>query len=191
MDHQLLVWPEQRPGEPVADHRGIDSGWRTADSARHLDGNPTLWFASVLRSRLIDEGIDVTGEAVDVDDLTPPPDRSEATMLFTYRSPTLAEIARPLLKDSINLYGEAFMRLNADKGTFPTNDAALDGLRKRLTAWGLPDGSYQLVDGSGLSRRDAISPEAIMTVLQRMAGLRHPFSPRCRSPAWTARSPDG
>ena len=48
------------------------------------------------------------------------------------------------------------MRLNADKGSFPTNDAALEGLRKRLAAWGLPDGSYQLVDGSGLveARRD-------------------------------------
>jgi D-alanyl-D-alanine carboxypeptidase/D-alanyl-D-alanine-endopeptidase (penicillin-binding protein 4) len=61
------------------------------------------------------------------------------------------------------------MRLNVDKGAFPTNDAALAGLQKRLTAWGIPDGSYQLVDGSGLSRRDAISPDAIMTVLQRMS----------------------
>ena len=68
------------------------------------------------------------GEAMDIDDLTPPPDRSDATMLFTYRSPTLAEIARPLLKESINLYGEAFMRLNTEKGLFPTNDAALEGL---------------------------------------------------------------
>ena len=141
-------------------------------TARHLGGNPTLWFASVLRNRFIEEGIVVTGDAVDIDDLTPPPDRSDATMLFTYRSPTLAEIARPLLKESINLYGEAFMRLNADKGSFPTNDAALDGLRKRLTAWGVPEGSYQLVDGSGLSRRDAISPEAVMTVLQRMSDRR-------------------
>jgi len=132
-------------------------------------GNPTLWFASVLRKRLIEEGIIVTGDAVDIDDLTPPPDRSDAMMLFTYRSPTLAEIAQPLLKESINLYAEAFMRLNTDKGAFPTNDAALEGLRKRLTAWGVPEGSYQLVDGSGLSRRDAISPEAIMTVLRRMA----------------------
>ena len=165
-----LVWPEQRPGEPVLTIAGSIPIGAPATQLGISTGNPTLWFASVLRRRLMDEGIIVTGEAADVDDLTPPPDRSEATILFTYRSPTLAEIARPLLKESINLYGEAFMRLNADKGTFPTNDAALDGLRKRLTTWGLPDGSYQLVDGSGLSRRDAISPEAIMTVLQRMAG---------------------
>jgi serine-type D-Ala-D-Ala carboxypeptidase/endopeptidase (penicillin-binding protein 4) len=164
-----LVWPEQRPGEAALTIAGsIPLGVQPIQLGIST-GNPTLWFANVLRKRLTEEGIIVTGDAVDIDDLTPPPDRTDAMTLFTYRSPTLAEIARPLLKESINLYGEAFMRLNADKGTFPTNDAALEGLRKRLTAWGLPEGSYQLVDGSGLSRRDAISPEAIMTVLQRMS----------------------
>ena len=165
----LLVWPEQRPGESALTIAGSIPLGAQPIQLGISTGNPTLWFASVLRKRLIEEGIIVTGDAVDIDDLTPPPDRTEAMTLFTYRSPTLAEIARPLLKESINLYGEAFMRLNADRGAFPTNDAALEGLKKRLTAWGIPEGSYQLVDGSGLSRRDAISPEAIMIVLQRMS----------------------
>jgi D-alanyl-D-alanine carboxypeptidase/D-alanyl-D-alanine-endopeptidase (penicillin-binding protein 4) len=164
-----LVWPEQRPGEAALTIAGSIPLGAAPTPLGISSGNPTLWFATVLRNRLIEEGIIVTGEAVDIDDLTPPPDRSDAMMLFTYRSPTLAEIARPLLKESINLYGEAFLRLNTSKGTFPTNDAALEGLHKRLTSWGLPEGSYQLVDGSGLSRRDAISPEAVMTVLQRMS----------------------
>jgi serine-type D-Ala-D-Ala carboxypeptidase/endopeptidase (penicillin-binding protein 4) len=168
-DAALLVWPEQRPGEPFLTIAGsIPLGTRGTELGIST-GNPTLWFASVLRKRLIEEGIIVTGEAVDIDDLATPPDRTEATTLFTFRSPTLAEIARPLLKESINIYGEAFMRLNAEKGVFPTNDAALEGLRRRLTAWGLAEGSYQLVDGSGLSRRDAISPDALMAVLERMS----------------------
>jgi D-alanyl-D-alanine carboxypeptidase/D-alanyl-D-alanine-endopeptidase (penicillin-binding protein 4) len=175
-----LVWPEQRPGESSLTIAGSIPLGGQATQLGISTGNPTLWFATVLRSRLMDEGILVTGEAADIDELAPPPDRTDATTLFTYRSPTLAEIARPLLKESINLYGEAFMRLNADKGSFPTNDAALDGLRKRLTAWGIPEGSYQLVDGSGLSRRDAISPDAIMTVLERM------FDPSGTSPFFAA-----
>jgi D-alanyl-D-alanine carboxypeptidase/D-alanyl-D-alanine-endopeptidase (penicillin-binding protein 4) len=170
-DTAPLVWPEQRPGELSLTIAGTIPLGAQPMPLGISTGNPTLWFASVLRNRLIEEGITVTGDAVDVDDVVPAPDRVGATTLFTHWSPTLAEIARPLLKDSINLYGEAVMRLNAPQGSFPTNDAALEGLGKRLAAWGLPDGSYQLVDGSGLSRRDAISPEAIVTILRRMSDV--------------------
>ena len=60
------------------------------------------------------------------------------------------------------------MRLNAAPGQLPTNDAALEGFLKRLTAWGVPPLSQQLVDGSGLSRRDTVSPETVLAVLQHM-----------------------
>jgi serine-type D-Ala-D-Ala carboxypeptidase/endopeptidase (penicillin-binding protein 4) len=89
-------------------------------------------------------------------------------VLFTHRSRPLGDIARPLLKDSINIYGEALMRLNAAPGALPTNDAALEGLRKRLELWGVTIDSQQLVDGSGLSRRDTISADALLVVLERM-----------------------
>jgi D-alanyl-D-alanine carboxypeptidase/D-alanyl-D-alanine-endopeptidase (penicillin-binding protein 4) len=163
-----LLWPEQRPGEPFLTIAGsIPAGAQPARVGISA-GNPTLWFASVLRTRLIENRIAIAGEAIDVDDVRPSPDRAAATVLFSYRSHTLGEVAQPLLKESINLYGEAFLRLNVEHGAFPTNDAALDGLRKRLQSWGLPDDSYQLVDGSGLSRRDAISPDVLLAVLQRM-----------------------
>ena len=77
-------------------------------------GNPTLWFASALqkpagprrhrrqrrRRRHRRRGADAGS-------------RDAATVIYTHRSRTLAEIAQPLLKDSINLYAEALMRLNA------------------------------------------------------------------------------
>ena len=85
-----------------------------------------------------------------------------------HRSPTLAELVQPLLKSSINLYGEAFLRLNSRTGVFPTNDAALDGLRTRMASWGVSPDAAQVIDGSGLSRRDAVSPDALLAVLQRM-----------------------
>jgi D-alanyl-D-alanine carboxypeptidase/D-alanyl-D-alanine-endopeptidase (penicillin-binding protein 4) len=128
-------------------------------------GNPTLWFATVFRNRLRLAGIDVSGDAADVDDVQGLP---ATTTLFTYRSRPLAELVEPLLKDSINLYGEAVMRLNAAPGTVPTNDAALAGFRTRLAAWGIPPDGQQLIDGSGLSRRDVITAEALLTILLRM-----------------------
>jgi D-alanyl-D-alanine carboxypeptidase/D-alanyl-D-alanine-endopeptidase (penicillin-binding protein 4) len=164
-----FVWPEQRPGESALTIAGTIAEGAQAIQLGISTGNPTLWFATAFRNRLIDDGVVVTGEAVDVDDLGTPTMPTGTRPFFKYQSPTLAEISRPLLKESINLYGEALMRLNANQGVFPTNDAALEGLRKRLASWGIPEGSYQLVDGSGLSRRNAISPDAVMTVLQRMS----------------------
>lgn len=162
------LWPEQRPGEPFLTIAGsIPIG---AGSARLAvaAGNPTLWFASALRNRLQSQGIEVTGDAWDIDDVMPPPDRAQAKVLFTHRSRPLRDIVQPLLKDSVNLYAEAVMRLNAAPGQLPTNDAALEGFEKRLAAWGIPVSSRQIVDGSGLSRRDTVSPQTVLTVLQRM-----------------------
>ena len=163
------LWPEQRPGEPSLTVAGFIPAAAPPALLAVAVGNPTLWFASALKSRLIRDGIEVGGEAVDIDDVVPTPARDAATVIHTHKSRTLAEIAQPLLKDSINLYAEALMRLNATPGAFPTNDAALDGLRKRLDAWGISNASYQLVDGSGLSRRDAISADAVLSLLERMA----------------------
>jgi serine-type D-Ala-D-Ala carboxypeptidase/endopeptidase (penicillin-binding protein 4) len=164
----LLLWPEQRPGEAALSIAGsIPANNPPAQIAISV-GNPTLWFASALKNRLVRDGIDVTGDAVDIDEIVPPPNRELMTVLFTHRSRPLGDIARPLLKDSINIYGEALLRLNAAPGTLPTNDAALEGLRQRLEMWGVAIDSQQLVDGSGLSRRDTISADALLVVLERM-----------------------
>ena len=163
----LLIWPEQRPGEVFLTIAGsVPAGGPPARLPISV-GNPTFWFASVLRNRFLTSGIDVTGEAFDIDDVMPSPVRA-GSVIHTYRSPTLAEIAQPLLKDSINLYGEAVLRLNAAKGVLPTNDAALEGLRMRMRAWGIADDAWQIIDGSGLSRRNAIAAEALVAILQRM-----------------------
>jgi D-alanyl-D-alanine carboxypeptidase/D-alanyl-D-alanine-endopeptidase (penicillin-binding protein 4) len=85
-----------------------------------------------------------------------------------------------MLKESINLYGEAVLRLSAPPGGVPTNDAALDGLRARMRGWGIADDAWQIVDGSGLSRRNAVAPEVLVAVLQRM------YDPAGASPWMTA-----
>ena len=160
-----MVWPEQRPGETALTIAGsVPEGGRPARLAVSA-GNPTLWFATVFRNRLRLAGIEVTGEAADIDDVQVPP---AVTPLYSYQSRPLSEIVPPLLKESINLYGEAVMRLNAVPGALPTNDAALAGFRTRLAAWGIPGEGQQLIDGSGLSRRDVITPDALMTILLRM-----------------------
>ena len=162
-----LLWPEQRPGEQFLTIAGSIPAGAPPARLTVSAGNPTFWFASVLRNRLQRAGIEVGGEAWDVDDVIPPPDLTHAAVLLTHRSLPLADIVQPLLKDSINLYAEAVMRLNTPAGRFPTNDAALDGFRARLASWGIAADAQQLIDGSGLSRRNVITAEALLQVLLR------------------------
>ena len=162
------IWPEQRPAEPFLTIAGSIPAGATAARLAVAVGNPTIWFASVLRNRLQAAGIEVTGDAWDIDDVTPPPDRTLAQVLYTHRSKPLRDIVLPVLKDSLSLHAEAIMRLNAAPGGPMTNDVALDGFGRRLTAWGIAPSSQQMVDGSGLSRRDAISAETVLAILQHM-----------------------
>jgi len=162
-----FVWSEQRPGEAALTIAGFMRPNEAAVKLSVSAGNPTQWFASLFRNRLIRSGIEVTGRAADVDDVQPPPDRTAGAVVYTHRSRPLAEIIKPMLKESINLYGEAVLRLNAAPGGPLTNDAALDGLRRRLRAWGLAADAEQIVDGSGLSRHDLITPQALAVLLKR------------------------
>ena len=177
---RLLLWPEQRPGEPFLTIAGSIPIGAAPARLRISAGNPTAWFAAGFRSALIGGGVEVTGEAYDVDDVAPRPEWTSAMVVYTHRSATLAEIAQPMMKNSINLYGEAVLRLNAATGALPTNDAALEGLRARMTEWGIPADAWQIIDGSGLSRRNAIAPDALVAILQRM------YDPSGASPWMTA-----
>jgi D-alanyl-D-alanine carboxypeptidase/D-alanyl-D-alanine-endopeptidase (penicillin-binding protein 4) len=163
-----FVWPEQRPGDPLLTIAGTVTAGAPPVTLNVSAGNPTFWFASVLRARLQQHGIVADGAAWDVDDVVPAPDRAAAVVLHTHRSRPLSEVAQPLLKNSINLYAEAVMRLNAAPGAVATNDRALEGFNSRLAAWGVPAGAQQLIDGSGLSRRNAIAADAVVAILQRV-----------------------
>jgi D-alanyl-D-alanine carboxypeptidase/D-alanyl-D-alanine-endopeptidase (penicillin-binding protein 4) len=162
-----LVWPEMRPGETTLTVAGALPAGGTPKMLTVSAGNPTVWFARLLRRQLLAAGIEVSGPAVDGDDVhIGSPDA--AAILYTYWSHPLAEIAAPLLKESINLYGEAVQRLNASGPPPHTNDQALEGEKQRLLSWGIAPDAFQLVDGSGLSRRDVLAPDALLIVLTRL-----------------------
>jgi D-alanyl-D-alanine carboxypeptidase/D-alanyl-D-alanine-endopeptidase (penicillin-binding protein 4) len=165
---QQFLWPEQRPGETALTIAGAIRPGAKPIRVAVSSGDPTRWFVGALKHALVSGGIPVDGEAVDIDDVDPRPVWDGAAMLFTHRSPPLRELVRPMLKESLNLYGEALLRLASGPGVFPTNDAALVGLKTRFASWGAAEDAQQIIDGSGLSRRDTISPEALLAVLQRM-----------------------
>jgi serine-type D-Ala-D-Ala carboxypeptidase/endopeptidase (penicillin-binding protein 4) len=172
---ETLVWAEQRPGDAFLTLTGNVALNAKPTVVSVAAGNPTSWFAAILRDRLIQGGIDVRGDALDIDDAKPAVARTGQT-LYVHRSAPLSTVVQPMLKNSVNLYAEAIMRLNAAGPGVATMFRAQESVQKRLTLWGIPADAYQLVDGSGVSRRSVISAEALGAVLRKM------YDPTMRSP---------
>jgi len=76
------------------------------------------------------------------------------------------EDVRVINKTSQNLHAELALRL---AGKLALNDGSFEGgnaaVKRFLLQAGLPEEDFILLDGSGLSRRDLISPEAIVQLL--------------------------
>ena len=142
-------------------------------------GNPTLYFVNAVRTGLRDNGIDVLGSAADIDDLIDPPATDGLPPLVEHRSPALPALADTLMKLSQNLYAETFLRtLGKLKGTGGTAAAGIEVVRRVVESWGVPASELVMADGSGLSRYDLVTADAMTTVLAHVYNdtrLREPY----------------
>lgn len=88
------------------------------------------------------------------------------------QSPLLSDLVMETNQNSNNLYAEALLRAMGSLQPKPeqtTVNTALEVLKTTLTRLGVNPTGYALVDGSGLSRHNLVSPEALVQVLQAMA----------------------
>jgi len=151
--------------------------------------NPTWFYVNALRETLVARGIEVEGEAFDIDDLvsqhgvrTPAAPADARRTLFTHQSPPLSEIAVPFMKVSQNLFGETLLTaLGIQAGLEPCalnvalgcRGQAVEAGRKVyeqvLTQWGVPPSEFIISDGSGLSRYDYLTADVLVTILRQMA----------------------
>jgi D-alanyl-D-alanine carboxypeptidase/D-alanyl-D-alanine-endopeptidase (penicillin-binding protein 4) len=189
----LLVRSAMRTGEPNSTPR-IETHRLPGSSALELRGsvpagsapsvhvvsvdNPTVFFVTALRNALIANGIEVRGPAVDEDAVTDAAARGAGAPLVSFRSPPLSALATRLMKVSQNLYAETLLKtLGASVGP-STAAAGRTTVQSVLTPWGVSDGALIQLDGSGLSRYDYVTAEALVTILthvDRDERLRGPF----------------
>lgn len=156
---------ERIPGSKILSVRGQIA---IGTAALHQDvavPNPTQMYLNALREALARNGLFVGGLAVDIDDLRLAPDMTKATLLLEDRSPPLSEIIDVTLKWSRNVYAETLLMSMAPAGQPATTDAALIALRETMESWHVPAESYLARDGSGLSRYDYLSSDALLALL--------------------------
>ena len=166
------------PGSPsLILHGSVPAGGPPVVRGVSVD-KPTLFFLTALRAALQAGGIAVDGPVADLDDLGhDAPDPVSATPIASFRSAPLSTLAIRLMKDSQNLYAETFLTTlsGAMPATASTGRATVQSV---LAAWGVTGGGLIQRDGSGLSRYDYVTPEALVTILthvDRDPRLRGPF----------------
>jgi serine-type D-Ala-D-Ala carboxypeptidase/endopeptidase (penicillin-binding protein 4) len=153
--------------------------------------NPTEFFVGAFRNALATEGIDVAGDAIDIDDFSSKPDLSNARTIAVRQSPPLSQLATSMMKVSQNQYAEILLKavgatiglptvaLGLEAGASdlpPDSQSAKMGtaengrrkIRELLKSWGIPDDGYIVADGSGLSRYNYVTAEALVRVLQQL-----------------------
>jgi D-alanyl-D-alanine carboxypeptidase/D-alanyl-D-alanine-endopeptidase (penicillin-binding protein 4) len=88
-------------------------------------------------------------------------------VLANHESQPLAEDLRVINKVSQNLHAELMLRLlGKEKGTSGSIAGGLEVLRGFLTSAGIKPDQFVFYDGSGLSRENLVSPEAVVELLQ-------------------------
>ena len=127
--------------------------------------NPTLYFVTALRSALLNNGIDVVGPAVDADDRQPEFDRSAIRIIAEHQSAPLSDIARTMMKVSQNLFAETLLKTGVYSGFAGNSGTGLEDIVRVLPDWGIAPTDLRMVDGSGLSRYNLITADALLAVL--------------------------
>lgn len=141
--------------------------------------NPTGYFVHVLRQTLQREGIAIDGRAVDVDELSIRPQYSNPRYrrIASYQSPPLSVIAETVNTESQNLYAELLLRTlgvemplqNSGNRETGSAEAGLQVAQATYLAAGVDTSRLQLVDGSGLSRKNLVTPNMTAALLRYMA----------------------
>jgi serine-type D-Ala-D-Ala carboxypeptidase/endopeptidase (penicillin-binding protein 4) len=106
-----------------------------------------------------------------------------AIEIAAVRSAPLGELIIETNRESNNLYAETLLRTlgvtGADPASADSRQAGLNTMNAVLLTLGIAPNQYSLVDGSGLSPQDRISPIALVQTLQAMA--RSPYAEPYRS----------
>ncbi|MHC1737376.1 MAG: D-alanyl-D-alanine carboxypeptidase/D-alanyl-D-alanine-endopeptidase [Ignavibacteriaceae bacterium] len=131
--------------------------------------NPTQFFVVVLKEVLAKKGIKVTGFATDIDDADAEIDYEKTNLLFKHYSPTLRELVRVINKSSQNFFAEQLLKtIGYEKNGYGSASSGIKTESRTIEAMGINVDGMSIMDGSGLSRLNMVTPMQIVSLLNFM-----------------------
>lgn len=126
--------------------------------------DPVLYFGSALRQALAEEGIAVAGRLRAVPELP----GAVWERVAVHRSDLVTAI-RTTNKRSQNFYAESLAKtLGAQRCSEGSWRQGVRAIGEFVVSIGVPRGSFNMVDGSGMSRANQFAPRAVTTLLRHM-----------------------
>ncbi len=146
--------------------------------------DPALFAAIALRQALADEGVELRGgvraryleshQVADLKALATPPPAPAGLPLAKRDSAPLSQILKALNKDSHNLHAEMLLReVGYQRRNVGSVEAGVEEMRAFLKESGLSPWEFYIEDGSGLSRKNLVTPAGTVKLLQKMAASEH------------------
>lgn len=128
--------------------------------------DPTIAFLDAFRGLLEQEGITVDGGIARQEGSS----RSKGEWLVARHGQPVATILPPLLKRSLNVYGDCLLRIQGrELGTGGSYEKGASFLQSELVRKGLAGRDLTIRDGSGLSSKNRVAARTLANVLRHAA----------------------
>jgi serine-type D-Ala-D-Ala carboxypeptidase/endopeptidase (penicillin-binding protein 4) len=131
---------------------------------------PARNFLQRFKQALSNQGIQVSRSSIATE-----PTAILGIEIATLNSAPLTNLITEANQESNNLYAESLLRTLGASQSQNTNslETGLEVMIKALSQMGVDDTSYDLVDGSGLSRHNRLTPKTLVQTLQAMGKSPH------------------
>lgn len=157
----------QRPGQKVMTVTGQLIAGAPSENTSIALLDPASYFVEQFQQSLNSYGI--ASASNQVSHSSPP---SGLVELAAIQSPPLRAFIDPTNLYSVNIYAEAMLKtlgISIDPASQDAYQSGANAVSQVLTDLGIAPNSIAIVDGSGLSRRNLATPEALVDTLQVMA----------------------
>jgi len=127
---------------------------------------PSRYFLQRFKQALRQRGIQVAQSFVATE-----PTEIQGAEIAAVESEPLARLIAEVNQQSNNLYAESLLRtlgVTQSPQADSSLDAGLEAMKKALFQLGIDSASYNLADGSGVSRHNWVTPETLVQTLQGM-----------------------
>lgn len=129
--------------------------------------NPTQFMIIAFKNRLEQRKIRVNGYSFDIDDYDREINYNDLDLLFTWYSEPLREIIKVINKGSQNFFAEQLLKtIGLEKKGFGSAANGIAVLKELFSEIGLNPENIVMVDGSGLSYINMVTPRQIVDLLK-------------------------